>query len=180
MTKKNIFSDVSLVSIDKYIDQRGFFYENYNKNYLLDLGIKESFIQDNISFSIQAGTLRGLHFQYGNFAQSKLISVLKGSIFDVFLDLREKSDTYGEYYSISLDTDSGLLYVPKGFAHGFCTLENDTLISYKVDQIYNRENESGVLWNDPDLEIIWPEYNEYIISDKDKLLPKFKDVKNYF
>ncbi len=180
MTKKNIFSDVSLVSIDKYIDQRGFFYENYNKNYLLDLGIKESFIQDNISFSIQAGTLRGLHFQYGNFAQSKLISVLKGSIFDVFLDLREKSDTYGEYYSISLDTDSGLLYVPKGFAHGFCTLENDTLISYKVDQIYNRENESGVLWNDPDLEIIWPKYNEYIISDKDKLLPKFKDVKNYF
>ena len=180
MTKKNIFSDVSLVSIDKYIDQRGFFYENYNKNYLLDLGIKESFIQDNISFSIQAGTLRGLHFQYGNFAQSKLVSVLKGSIFDVFLDLREKSDTYGEYYSISLDTDSGLLYVPKGFAHGFCTLENDTLISYKVDQIYNRENESGVLWNDPDLEIIWPKYNEYIISDKDKLLPKFKDVKNYF
>ena len=152
----------------------------YNKNYLLDLGIKESFIQDNISFSIQAGTLRGLHFQYGNFAQSKLVSVLKGSIFDVFLDLREKSDTYGEYYSISLDTDSGLLYVPKGFAHGFCTLENDTLISYKVDQIYNKENESGVLWNDPDLEIIWPEYNEYIISDKDKLLPKFKDVKNYF
>ena len=180
MTKKNIFSDVSLVSIDKYIDQRGFFYENYNKNYLLDLGIKESFIQDNISFSIQAGTLRGLHFQYGNFAQSKLVSVLKGSIFDVFLDLREKSDTYGAYYSISLDTDSGLLYVPKGFAHGFCTLENDTLISYKVDQIYNKENESGVLWNDPDLEIIWPEYNEYIISDKDKLLPKFKDVKNYF
>ena len=180
MTKKNIFSDVSLVSIDKYIDQRGFFYENYNKNYLLDLGIKESFIQDNISFSIEAGTLRGLHFQYGNFAQSKLISVLKGSIFDVFLDLREKSDTYGEYYSISLDTDSGLLYVPKGFAHGFCTLENDTLISYKVDQIYNRENESGVLWNAPDLEIIWPKYNEYIISDKDKLLPKFKDVKNYF
>tara|TARA_B100000214_G_scaffold278476_1_gene208184 strand:+ start:302 stop:844 length:543 start_codon:yes stop_codon:yes gene_type:complete len=180
VTKKNIFSDVSLVSIDKYIDQRGFFYENYNKNYLLDLGIKESFIQDNISFSIQAGTLRGLHFQYGNFAQSKLVSVLKGSIFDVFLDLREKSDTYGEYYSISLDTDSGLLYVPKGFAHGFCTLENDTLISYKVDQIYNKENESGVLWNDPDLEIIWPEYNEYIISDKDKLLPKFKDVKNYF
>ena len=180
MTKKNIFSDVSLVSIDKYIDQRGFFYENYNKNYLLDLGIKESFIQDNISFSIQAGTLRGLHFQYGNFAQSKLVSVLKGSIFDVFLDLREKSDTYGEYYSISLDTDSGLLYVPKGFAHGFCTLENNTLISYKVDQIYNKENESGVLWNDPDLEIIWPEYNEYIISDKDKLLPKFKDVKNYF
>ena len=180
MTKKNIFSDVSLVSIDKYIDQRGFFYENYNKNYLLDLGIKESFIQDNISFSIQAGTLRGLHFQYGNFAQSKLVSVLKGSIFDVFLDLREKSDTYGEYYSISLDTDSGLLYVPKGFAHGFCTLENDTLISYKVDQIYNKENESGILWNDPDLEIIWPEYNEYIISDKDKLLPKFKDVKNYF
>ena len=164
MTKKNIFSDVSLVSIDKYIDQRGFFYENYNKNYLLDLGIKESFIQDNISFSIQAGTLRGLHFQYGNFAQSQLISVLKGSIFDVFLDLREKSDTYGEYYSISLDTDSGLLYVPKGFAHGFCTLENDTLISYKVDQIYNRENESGVLWNDPDLEIIWPKYNEYIIT----------------
>ena len=180
MTKKNIFSDVSLVSIDKYIDQRGFFYENYNKNYLLDLGIKESFIQDNISFSIQAGTLRGLHFQYGNFAQSKLVSVLKGSIFDVFLDLREKSDTYGAYYSISLDTDSGLLYVPKGFAHGFCTLENDTLISYKVDQIYNKENESGVLWNDPDLEIVWPEYNEYIISDKDKLLPKFKDVKNYF
>ena len=180
MTKKNIFSDVSLVSIDKYIDQRGFFYENYNKNYLLDLGIKESFIQDNISFSIQAGTLRGLHFQYGNFAQSKLVSVLKGSIFDVFLDLREKSDTYGVYYSISLDTDSGLLYVPKGFAHGFCTLENNTLISYKVDQIYNKENESGVLWNDPDLEIVWPEYNEYIISDKDKLLPKFKDVKNYF
>lgn len=180
MTKKNIFSDVSLVSIDKYIDQRGFFYENYNKNYLLDLGIKESFIQDNISFSIQAGTLRGLHFQYGNFAQSKLVSVLKGSIFDVFLDLREKSDTYGAYYSISLDTDSGLLYVPKGFAHGFCTLENNTLISYKVDQIYNKENESGVLWNDPDLEIVWPEYNEYIISDKDKLLPKFKDVKNYF
>ena len=180
MTKKNIFSDVSLVSIDKYIDQRGFFYENYNKNYLLDLGIKESFIQDNISFSIQAGTLRGLHFQFGNFAQSKLVSVLKGSIFDVFLDLREKSDTYGAYYSISLDTDSGLLYVPKGFAHGFCTLENNTLISYKVDQIYNKENESGVLWNDPDLEIVWPEYNEYIISDKDKLLPKFKDVKNYF
>lgn len=180
MTKKNIFSDVSLVSIDKYTDQRGFFYENYNKNYLLDLGIKESFIQDNISFSIQAGTLRGLHFQYGDFSQSKLVSVLKGSIFDVFLDLREKSDTYGQHYSISLDSESGLLYVPKGFAHGFCTLEDDTLISYKVDQIYNKENESGVLWNDPDIEIIWPEYNEYIVSDKDKILPKFKDIKSYF
>ena len=172
--------DLKIIKTKVYNDNRGYFSESFNFNQFKQKIGNIQFIQDNESYS-KRGVLRGLHYQKKPHEQSKLVRVIKGEIQDVVVDLRKKSQTYLNYQSFILnDKNKNQLFVPKGFAHGFCTLENNTLISYKVDQIYNKENESGVLWNDPDLEIVWPEYNEYIISDKDKLLPKFKDVKNYF
>lgn len=158
-------------------DARGFFYESYRADLFSQNGIKDVFIQDNHSRSAK-GALRGLHFQKDPMAQGKLVRVIRGSVFDVALDIRPGSKTYGKHASIVLSADNKkMLYVPPGFAHGFCVLEEDTEFLYKVTNVYSPEHERGILWNDPDLGIAWPKLESFILSDKDKKYPRLKDYK---
>jgi dTDP-4-dehydrorhamnose 3,5-epimerase len=174
--KETAIEDLILIKPKVFYDERGFFLENYSYEKFKKAGIDCKFVQDNHSYSKTARTLRGLHFQKEQFAQSKLIRVLKGKIFDVAVDLRQNSETYGRYISFILSSDNFLmLFIPKGFAHGFCTIDEDTEVEYKVDNYYNKESESGIIWNDPDLHIFWPT-NAPIISEKDGILPQFKEI----
>ena len=156
-------------------DKRGYFFESFNKQqFEVQTGIKTNFIQDNESKSSK-GVLRGLHFQEGTYAQAKLVRVVKGRILDVCVDLRTHSETFGKHFSIILDAEKKQqLYIPRGFAHGFLVLEEDTIFSYKCDNFYNKEAERGIVYNDPDLNIAWnfPE-DQLILSHKDKVLPTF-------
>ena len=161
-----------------YKDERGFFYESYNKkrfNEVTNLNI--DFVQDNQSASLY-GVIRGLHFQTGEFAQSKLVRVLLGKVLDVIVDLRKGSETFGQQFSIILDdVDHKQLFVPKGFAHGFITLSERSIFSYKCDNFYDKDSENGIIYNDATLSINWHLPREdFIISEKDKLLPTFKEV----
>lgn len=157
-------------------DSRGFFLETYNRRAFEDKGITASFVQDNYSFSRKKGVLRGLHFQYPPHAQSKLVWVICGSVFDVIADLRKGSDTYGRWISIELSNSPfRMIYVPKGFAHGFCTLEDNTHVQYKVDALYSPASDGGIRWNDPDLNIPWP-VTDPILSKKDGGLPYLKEL----
>lgn len=159
-------------------DERGYFFENFNKKVFENqTGIVTNFVQDNLSKS-DKGVLRGLHFQTGDFAQSKLVSVVRGKVLDVCVDLRRESPTFGEHFSLILDeSNHKQLYVPKGFAHGFLVLENNTIFSYKCDNFYNKKSESGIKYNDETLKIDWNFSSEdFIISDKDKILPTFKSL----
>jgi len=156
-------------------DHRGFFLESYTKSKFDAAGITTTFIQDNHSCSKETGVLRGLHFQKPPFTQAKLVRATKGSIYDVAVDLRTSSPTFGKWLGFTLSADNfEMLFVPAGFAHGFCTLEPDTHVQYKVDALYAPEHDSGIIWNDPDLAITWPAQNP-ILSAKDAKLPKFKD-----
>ena len=175
MEIKKIFSDVKYIVTKKYYDDRGFFVENFNYNELKSAGIDFISVQDNLSFSKLKGTIRGLHFQTHPFEQAKMIYVLEGEILDVFVDLRKNSETYGKFSSIKLNSTDGFLFIPKGFAHGFCTLKDSTSVLYKVDNSYNKESESGIIWNDDTLNIKWPIDEEFIhLSDKDKELNSFE------
>jgi dTDP-4-dehydrorhamnose 3,5-epimerase len=159
-------------------DERGYFFESFNKRtFEKHTGITTNFVQDNQSKSLK-GVLRGLHFQKGEFAQAKLVSVIKGKVLDVCVDIRKQSPTFGKHVSIILDDkDHKQLYIPKGFAHGFAVLENDTIFSYKCDNFYNKEAESGIIYNDKDLNIDWNlSDKERIISEKDLKFPLFKHV----
>ena len=177
MEKVSLFSDVIKILPFLYKDIRGFFSEDYNKKDFSKLGITANFIQDNVSFSRYKNTIRGLHFQLKPFAQSKLVKVINGSIYDVFIDLREKSPTYGEFGSYNLSKNDGWIYIPEGFAHGFCTLEDNTIVSYKVNQYYNKNSELGILWNDSFFSINWPlKGAKPIISDKDLGLPLWDEA----
>nr|WP_260442256.1 dTDP-4-dehydrorhamnose 3,5-epimerase [Fusobacterium hwasookii] len=162
---------------------RGYFFESYNYNTFKEIGINNNFVQDNHSKSLK-GVLRGLHLQSRDYSQAKLISVLKGSMLDIVVDLRENSKTFGKYFSIELNEKSKkMLFIPKGFAHGFLTLEDNTEIFYKCDNFYNPKNEIGIIWNDRDLNINWnfEKYdineNKLIISEKDKNNISFKEYK---
>ena len=155
-------------------DDRGTFQETYNRDIFKSNGFEDDFIQDNLSFSKKRGTIRGLHFQKGEFAQSKLIYVLKGKILDVFVDIRKTSNNFGKYFSIEISSEDSFLYIPRGFAHGFCTLEDETSVLYKVDNLYNKDHESGLNWKDPNLKIKWPSFQQYYLSEKDKSLPFFE------
>tara|TARA_B100000212_G_scaffold308681_1_gene258575 strand:- start:3331 stop:3885 length:555 start_codon:yes stop_codon:yes gene_type:complete len=178
MKKINLFSDVCRIAPELINDERGFFSEDYNKKKFDEIGITDNFIQDNISFSKHKNTIRGLHFQREPHEQSKLVKVVKGSIFDVFIDLRENSKYYQQYDSCLLKPDDGWIYIPSGFAHGFCTLEKDTIVSYKVNNYYNKNFDCGILWNDPFFSINWPlEIEAPVISDKDVNLPLWKSIK---
>ena len=179
MKIKKIFSDVIHIEDKKYTDERGYFFESYNKKAMGSLGINEEFIQDNISYSEKTYTLRGLHFQYPPYSQSKLIRVINGSIFDVFIDLREKSSCFEQYSSIVIGPNDGWIYIPRGFARGFCTLEDSTRILYKVDNHYSKDAESGIAWDDPFYNIDWPIGSSVpILSDKDSKLPKWNEIKS--
>ena len=176
LQKEEIFKDVFLITYKKHYDERGYFTESYNKKAFQSINIPNIFVQDNLSFSLKAGTIRGLHFQREPYEQAKLVNVISGSILDIFLDIRRKSPNYGKYSSYKLDSESGSLFIPRGFAHGFCSLEDNTLISYKVDNSYNKESESGIKWNDSDLNIKWPEFENFEISEKDKELLSLNEL----
>ena len=146
---------------------------------MIELGIEDDFIQDNSSFSIYSNTLRGIHFQINPYAQSKLIKVDKGKIFDVFIDLRRNSSNFETHSSYVLTPKDGWLYIPRGYAHGFCTLESDTRVIYKVDNYYNKEFEQGLKWDDPFFDINWPiDKKKLIISDKDLNLPFWDNIRD--
>ncbi len=161
-----------------YGDSRGYFFESYNQKRFKDLtGIDVQFIQDNQSRS-DRGVLRGLHFQKGEFAQAKLVRVIQGKVLDIAVDLRPNSSTFGKSYSVVLTGDNNRqLYIPRGFAHGFSVLENDTIFSYKCDNYYNKDSESGIMYNDPALNIDWMlDDDEILLSDKDRVLPLLADL----
>jgi dTDP-4-dehydrorhamnose 3,5-epimerase len=164
-------------------DSRGYFYESFNNKVFQDAGINASFVQDNQSFS-QKGTLRGLHAQAQPFAQGKLVRVIQGRVLDVAVDIRKNSPTYGKHFSIELSGDNHKqLWVPPGFLHGFLTLEDQTIFTYKVSNYYDKASEIGVLWNDPTLSIDWTNYidpKEIILSDKDLVLGDFSSFKSPF
>ena len=160
-------------------DERGYFFESFNKkDFEQQTGMVTNFVQDNQSKSSK-GVLRGLHFQTGEFAQAKLVSVVKGKVLDVCVDLRKESETFGKHISIVLDdTEFKQVFIPKGFAHGFVVLEDDTIFSYKCDAFYNKGFESGILFNDKTLDIDWGvSKDQLIISEKDLGLPLFKSLK---
>lgn len=163
---------------DIFNDQRGYFFESFNKElFEKNTGISVNFIQDNESKSSR-GVLRGLHFQEGEHAQAKLVRVIKGSVLDVCVDIRKTSKTFGQYFSIILDgKKKKQLFIPKGLAHGFLVLEDDTIFSYKCDNYYNKPSEGGIVYNDKALNINWgmPD-NELILSEKDKKLPTFENL----
>ena len=172
-----------LIEPKVFEDSRGFFMESYNYNTFKELGIDNIFVQDNISKSSK-GVLRGLHFQKDEYAQAKLVYVLRGAVLDITVDLRETSETFGKYVAVELnEKNKRMLFIPRGFAHGFLTLEDDTEFIYKCDNFYNPKSEVGIIWNDRDLNIDWnlDKYNikekELIISEKDKKNITFKEYR---
>lgn len=159
-------------------DKRGLFFESYNKELFAENGIDYSFVQDNQSFSVK-GVIRGLHLQSAPYAQAKLVRVIKGKVLDVVVDLRKDSETFGETFSIILDEQKrNSLMVPDGFAHGFAALE-DSIFHYKCSNLYHPKSENGIIYNDKDLDIDWM-LEEPNVSEKDLLLPSFKDFKEKY
>jgi len=174
----NPFEGVFLVKPNIFNDNRGSFFESFQKKKLKELiNIDVEFVQDNQSVS-KKGVLRGLHFQKGEHAQSKLVRVLNGSAQDIIVDIRPNSKTFGKHYSTILSLENNCqLFVPKGFAHGFLALENNTVFCYKCDNYYNKDSEAGIIYNDEELNINWHRLNTRIeLSEKDLNLPKFKDI----
>ena len=174
--------DVKLIRPKKFGDDRGFFSETYNLRAFGEAGIEYDFIQDNHSLSADEGTVRGLHFQIPPFAQTKLVRVVRGAILDVAVDIRRGSPTYGQAASAVISAKAwNQILVPRGFAHGLCTLEPHTEVLYKVDAFYSKECDKGLLWNDPELAIEWPVAPEKaILSDKDRVHPTLADLPEYF
>jgi dTDP-4-dehydrorhamnose 3,5-epimerase len=174
---KTFIEGLLIIEPQLFKDERGFFYESYNKN---NLDINIVFVQDNESKSYK-GVIRGLHFQTPPFEQTKLVRCISGSIFDVAVDLRKNSKTYGKSFSIELSSENNKqLLVPKGFAHGFQVLSNEAIVNYKVDEYYNPDSDSGIIWNDKDLSIDWNINLKPIISEKDLKLISFKELKSPF
>lgn len=176
------FRDIKLLRPQRHVDARGFFSEAYSKRDYARIGIHNEFVQDNHSLSRERGVVRGLHFQTPPFAQAKLLRVLRGSIFDVVVDIRAGSPSFGQHIATVLSAnDWNQIFIPAGFAHGFCTLEPETEILYKVDNYYAPEHDRGILWNDPAIGIAWPlSDTEAKLSDKDRKLPRLCDLSPVF
>ena len=172
--EKTDIEDLIVIVPPVYEDDRGYFFEAYNKEQFIKNGLLIDFIQDNQSFSTQ-GVIRGLHFQIGPYAQTKLVRVLEGEILDVVVDLRLDSKTYGHTFSVVLSAENKKqLLVPAGFAHGFSVLSETASVMYKVDQVYNKESERGIRYDDPILNIDWQiAPDKVVVSDKDLVLPYF-------
>jgi dTDP-4-dehydrorhamnose 3,5-epimerase len=166
---------VILLTPRRFSDSRGYFSETYNERAFHAAGITAKFIQDNQSYSAKRGTIRGLHFQLPPAAQAKLVRVLQGSVYDVAVDMRAGSPTYGRWDGATLTASGGeQLFVPRGFLHGFCTLEPDTMVAYKVDEFYAPTSDSGIIWNDPAIGVRWPVSSaDVVLSDKDQKLGGF-------
>jgi len=178
---KTTIDDLVVLQPTIFKDHRGYFMESYHQKNINNLIGDVNFVQDNESES-SIGVLRGLHFQKPPYAQAKLVRCLKGSVLDVALDLRKDSKTYGCFETTLLSQENkNQLFIPKGFAHGFVVLSETAIFSYKVDNYYNPDSESGILWNDPDLKIDWKiPKDEIIISEKDNNLPTFNNINNPF
>ncbi|WP_431857384.1 dTDP-4-dehydrorhamnose 3,5-epimerase [Azospirillum sp.] len=174
--------DVKIIRPKKFGDHRGFFSETYSKRAFEAAGLHYDFVQDNQSLSAEVGTVRGLHFQLPPFAQDKLVRVVKGAILDVAVDIRRGSPTFGRHVSAVISAkDWNQILVPIGFAHGFCTLEPDTEVIYKVTNFYSAEHDRGLLWNDPELGIEWPvAADKAQLSDKDRKAPRLADLTDVF
>jgi dTDP-4-dehydrorhamnose 3,5-epimerase len=174
--------ELKLITPAIFRDERGFFSETYSQKALAQIGIDRHFVQDNQSLSRAQGVLRGLHFQIHPHAQGKLVRVIRGAIFDVAVDIRQGSPSFGRYASALLSADNwSQLWVPIGFAHGFCTLEPDTEVIYKVTDFYAPECDRGLAWDDADLGIEWPfSPAEVILSDKDRRHPRLADLPAHF
>ncbi len=169
---------VKLIRPKRLSDPRGYFVELWNRSAFAAAGIDVDFVQDNASFSKSAGTLRGLHFQRQPRAQAKLVRVTRGRAFDVAVDIRRASPTFGRHVTAILSAEGGEeLFVPVGFAHGFCTLEPNTEVAYKVSDFYSREHDSGILWNDPALRIDWPlDGRPPVLSERDVGHPRLAEA----
>ncbi len=173
--------DLLIIEPKIWKDDRGYFFESYNKKAFADVGINAEFVQDNQSFS-HKGALRGLHAQANPFAQGKLVRVVQGKVMDVAVDIRKNSSTFGQHFSIELTGENNkMFWVPPGFLHGFVTLENNTIFSYKCTNLYHKDAEVGVIWNDKDLGINWGiKESEALVSPKDAILPNFSAIESPF
>jgi dTDP-4-dehydrorhamnose 3,5-epimerase len=171
-------ADVKLITPRRFTDPRGFFAETFSRRRFAEAGLIADFVQDNHSLSRPVGTVRGLHFQRPPFAQAKLLRVLRGAVFDVAVDIRPGSASYGRHVAIELSAESGaMILVPEGFAHGFCTLAADTEVLYKVNRDYAPQHEGGLLWNDPALGIAWPVGPaEALLSERDRKWPRLAEL----
>lgn len=176
---KTSIEGLLIIKPDVFKDERGYFFESYNKERFLKHGLDMTFVQDNESKSGK-GVLRGLHFQKPPYAQGKLVRVVKGSVLDVAVDIREGSPTYGKWEATVLSEENKeMFWIPEGFAHGFVTLEENTVFTYKCTNVYNKESEGSLRWNDPDINIDWNIDNP-ILSEKDKISPLFKEFETPF
>ena len=174
--QKTTLKDAYLINPKVFQDERGFFLESYSKKEFEQAGIMANFVQDNHSMSVSKGVLRGLHFQLPPHTQAKFVRVVKGSVYDVIVDLRKDSPTFGRWEGFNLSAENfQMLFVPRGFAHAFCTLEDNTEFLYKTDNFYAPQSDSGIVWNDPTLKIDWLIENP-ILSEKDQKLQTFEEL----
>ena len=173
--------DLYLIEPKLWEDERGYFYESYNQKLFAKAGITADFVQDNQSLS-HKGTLRGLHAQKKPFAQGKLVRVIQGKVLDIAVDIRKHSPTFGQHVRVELSADNHhLFWIPPGFLHGFVTIVDNTIFTYKVTNFYDKDSEIGVAWNDPNLKIDWGiPSSEVLLSEKDGLLPQLKDIHSPF
>jgi dTDP-4-dehydrorhamnose 3,5-epimerase len=182
IVEETAVAGVKILTPQKFGDDRGFFSETYNRKTLSEAGIPMEFVQDNQSLSALPGTLRGLHFQSPPFAQDKLVRVTRGAIYDVTVDLRVSSPTFGRHIAVELSAANWRqLFVPVGFAHGFCTLEPNTEVVYKVSNYYSAAHDKGLAWDDEGLGIAWPTSKaDAILSQKDRKQPLLRDLPPFF
>ena len=175
-------ADVKLIKPVRHVDSRGFFSEVFKESELRKHAINIDFVQDNHSLSVSRGVVRGLHFQIAPFAQTKLLRVIAGSVFDVAVDIRDGSPSFGRHVAVVLSsTDWNQIFIPEGFAHGYCTLEPNTEVLYKVNSYYSPEHDRGLLWNDPALGITWPvSADEALVSDRDRKHPILSNLPQHF
>jgi dTDP-4-dehydrorhamnose 3,5-epimerase len=172
-------ADLFIIQPKVFEDNRGYFFESYNKKAFEKHGIHATFVQDNQSLS-QRGILRGLHFQAPPHAQGKLVSVTKGAVLDIAVDIRKASPTYGKHFSIELnEKNKTMLWIPEGFAHGFLTLEDQTIFTYKCTNFYNKESEGSIIWNDAQIGVNWG-ISDPVLSEKDKIGISLKEFKTPF
>ncbi|CAF4047852.1 unnamed protein product [Rotaria sp. Silwood1] len=174
--------DVVLIEPRRLDDIRGYFMEVFHEKVFRTHVADVHFVQDNEAMSAGVGTVRGLHFQKPPAAHGKLVRVLNGAVYDVAVDIRHGSPFFGKHVGLVLDASSAkMLWIPPGFAHGYCTLKNDNIVAYKITDFYSAEHDAGIVWNDPDLGINWPvTSNDAILSDKDRLLPAFMNIPPLF
>lgn len=176
--KERKLTGVFEITLKPHLDPRGFFMRTFDIEIFKNAGLERIWIQENHSRSEQKGIIRGLHFQLPPFSETKLVRCINGAVLDVFVDLRKDSPTFGQWDSIELSAENKkMIFIPRGFAHGFCTMTNESEVLYKVDNFYNKEAERGLLWNDEELKIVWPDQN-HILSEKDQHNMTLKDFKN--